>query len=108
MPDPWNQAFQRGQDYIFKNCVQLITDEDLRISKENSLKKSRKLQFKRLNKPDSKHKFNAGYVRCCKKISELMGSGMKDEQKYKVHLQELENEIDAQIDTFLASVNFKF
>jgi len=59
--------------------VQLITDEDLRISKENSLKKSRKLQFKRLNKPDSKHKFNAGYVRCCKNVTEMMGSGLKDE-----------------------------
>jgi hypothetical protein len=88
--------------------VQLITDEDLRISKENSLKKSRKLQFKRLNKPDTKHKFNAGYVRCCKKVTEMMGSGLKDEQKYKVNVKELEDAIDEQIDTFLASVNFKF
>jgi hypothetical protein len=53
MPTPWNLAFARGKDYIFNNCVQLITEEDLRISKENSLKKSRKLQFKRINKPEN-------------------------------------------------------
>jgi hypothetical protein len=87
--------------------VQLITDEDLRISKENSLKKSRKLQFKRLNKPDSKHKFNAGYVRCCKKLTDMMGSSLKDEQKYRVDVKELEDAIDEQVDAFLASVNFK-
>ena len=88
--------------------MQLITDEDLRISKENSLKKSRKLQFKRLNKPDSKHKFNAGYVRCCKKLTDMMGSSLKDEQKYRVDVKELEDAIDEQVDSFLASVNFKF
>jgi hypothetical protein len=87
--------------------VQLISDEDLRISKENSLKKSRKLQFKRLNKPDSKHKFNAGYVRCCKKLTDMMGSSLKDEQKYRVDVKELEDAIDEQVDAFLASVNFK-
>ena len=87
--------------------MQLITDEDLRISKENSLKKSRKLQFKRLNKPDSKHKFNAGYVRCCKKLTDMMGSSLKDEQKYRVDVKELEDAIDEQVDAFLASVNFK-
>ena len=88
--------------------MQLISDEDLRISKENSLKKSRKLQFKRLNKPDSKHKFNAGYVRCCKKLTDMMGSSLKDEQKYRVDVKELEDAIDEQVDAFLASVNFKF
>jgi hypothetical protein len=47
MPAPWNLAFDRGQDYIFKNCVETLSEEDLRISKEYSLKKARKLSFKR-------------------------------------------------------------
>ncbi len=107
MPQPWNLGFERGKDYIFKNCVQTITEEDLRISKENSLKKSRKLQFKRLNKPDSKHKFNAGYVRCAKKIEAMLSNTIKDDQIYKVNVEELEGLIDEQIDAFLATLNLK-
>jgi hypothetical protein len=38
----------------------------------------------------------------------MMVSGLKDEQKYKVNVKEIEDAIDEQIDTFLASVNFKF
>ena len=56
MPTPWNLAFDRGQQYIFKKCVETLSEEDLRISKELSLKKARKLLFKRAALGTSKGK----------------------------------------------------
>ena len=32
LPSPWNNAYDRGANYILTYCVNLLTEDDLRIS----------------------------------------------------------------------------